>query len=170
MYFRQIVLHVLIAVGAIAQSPIAATLSSISEALTSLDQNIQKWNGDVLAASDILMQSNGLQDIMDNGVIKIDKGEAMPLSEAVNILKPANGVIKQVQDLIKDLIAKKPDFDKAQLTPAINGVLTGFQGSTVALVKSIRGKVPGNVRAVTDNIVKQITVALNKGLAAYPSQ
>jgi hypothetical protein len=150
-----------------AANPAADALTSISTKLDSLVKSLNAWNGDIVTVTDIMLQSEELLGVIDKAVDSVKGKAVMELKEAVTILKPANLVVKQTQQVIDGLIAKKPDLEKAKVTSVVKDILDKFHVSAGKLLAGISATLPDNVKAVGDNIGKQINTAIDKGLAAY---
>jgi hypothetical protein len=166
MQFKSILSVGLLASGVFA-NPITDALTTIGTGLGSLSKDINAWNGDVVSASDLLTKAQDLLDVINKATPSVTGAAAMPLTEAVNVLKPANQVVKLTQDTINAMIAKKAGFDKAKLSSVVKDTIGKFKTSAGSLVDAVQTKLPDNVKAVAGSISKQINAAIDKGLAAY---
>jgi hypothetical protein len=150
-----------------ASNPVAQTLTTISNSLDVLTKDILAWGGDAVAGSNILLKAQDLLGVIDSSVGNVKSTAVMALNDAVNILKPGNNVVKQTQQLVDGLVAKKPAVDKAGLSPVVKDTMSKFKVSAAALINAVQSKLPDNVKAVAESIGKQINAALDKGAAAY---
>lgn len=167
MQFKSFLSVAALASAVLAANPVADTLAEISAGLDTLGKNIGGWNGDVVAAAGLLTQAQDLLAVIDKAGPTVSATAALPLTEAVNILKPANAVVKQTQATIDAMISKKAAFAKAELSSVVKDTISKFKTSAAVLVKNVQGKLPDNVKAVATSIAKQIDAAIDKGIAAY---
>jgi hypothetical protein len=166
MQFKNLI-SVALASVVLAANPVADTLETISQGLSTLGGNINSWNGDVVAAAGLLTQAQDLLAVIEKAVPSVNSSPSLPLTEAVNILKPANQVVKQTQATIDAMIAKKGAFAKAELSSVVKDTISKFKGAASTLVGAVKTKLPDNVKAVAGSIAKQIDAAIEKGIAAY---
>lgn len=167
MQFKSIISVAALASAVLAANPVADTLASISDGLAKLGGDIGSWNGDVVAAAGLLTEAQDLLAIIEKATPSVKATAALPLTEAVNILKPANQVVKQTQATIDAMIAKKAGFAKADLASVVKDTISKFKTAAAALVAEVKVKLPDNVKAVAGSIAKQIDAAIDKGIAAY---
>jgi hypothetical protein len=157
----------------IAQAPVAAgapvskALNDITTALAGLRTKVTAWNGDVVDASNILLDADALLRIITTSETTISALSVLPLNEAVTILQPGNQLIKEAQATVDALISKKPEMDKTGLTSVVKTTLTNFKDAAVKTVAAVIKILPDNVKTVGDSIGKQINAALDKGIVAY---
>jgi Hydrophobic surface binding protein A len=167
MQIKSILSYGLLAGAAFAQGPVADALTTISNQLDGLSKSVNGWDGDVVSASNILLQAQDLLGVIDKSIGSVQAAAVMPLTDAVNILKPANQLVKQTQEVINGLISKKAGFDKAKLSSVVKDTITKFKSSAATLISGVQSKLPDNVKSVADSIGKQINAAIDKGIAAY---
>jgi hypothetical protein len=167
MQFKSILSIGLLVSSVFAANPVTDALTTIGSGLGALSKDINAWDGDVVSASELLTKAQDLLDVITKSTPSVAGAPAMALTEAVNVLKPANQVVKLTQDTINAMISKKPGFDKAKLSPVVKETIAKFKVAAGSLVDAVQTKLPDNVKAVAGSISKQINAAIEKGLAAY---
>lgn len=156
-----------IASAVVAQSTIAEGLTTISAQLTSFNQAVAAWNGDVLEGAKIFLQSQDFLGAMTKISAAASTTAPMQLNQAVPMLEPSNKIIALTESLIDNLISKKAALDKSQLSPIVRDTLIGSKASAAKLVETIQSKVPPNVRPLAASITDKIIAALERGIKAY---
>jgi hypothetical protein len=147
--------------------PVVEALGTISKAVKGLTTSFAKWEGDVNEGAQLVLQAQDILEIIEKASKTIEPIQPLALVDAVNILKPGNELVTDVQKVVETLISKKPAVDKNQLGPIVKDILIKFKTAAAGAIKVITPKLPANVATVGDTIGKQIAVALDKGLAAY---
>jgi Hydrophobic surface binding protein A len=147
--------------------PVVDALNNISTAIQGLTTSVGKFSGDPVERVQILTQAEALLDVITKANKAINAIDALPLNEAVLVLKPGNALITDTQKVVDILISKKPDFDKNNLSSIVTTTLQNFKTQGISLIAVIRSKLPSNVASVGDTIGKQINAAIDKGLATY---
>jgi hypothetical protein len=148
-------------------SPISDTIAAINTALTAMNSKISAWQGDVVEASNILLVAQDLLAVIDKSTATVKGMSPLPLTEAVSILQPANALVKQTNQAVDGLSAKKDSLVKAELGSVVKDTFSKFKTGATSLLAAIREKLPDNVKTVGDSIGKQINSALDKGIAAF---
>jgi hypothetical protein len=147
--------------------PVGKALSDITTALQGLKTKVGAWNGDVVEASNVLLDAQDLLGVITSATKTVSALQVLPLNEAVTILQPANLLIKEAQGTVDGLISKKSAMDKAGLSSVVKDTLTKFKTGAGEMITAVMKILPDNVKTVGESIGKQINTALDKGLAAY---
>lgn len=146
---------------------VVKALSDITSSLKGISDKLAVWKGDATEASTVVSDAQKLLTTITVASKDVSGVSELPIADAVNVLQPANALIKEEKAVIEALVKAKPELEKSQLTSTVKEILSKFKSEASVLLGAVKKILPSNVKTVADSIGKQINLALDKGIAAY---
>ncbi len=146
---------------------IAAALEKVNNITTTLQTTVSSWDGDLLGALPITIQSAELLSAINEGTKTAKASAALETLEAVTVAEDTIALGSSVNSTITAIIAAKPKFDKLLLSPVILLNLELEKSATDELSAAIIEKVPAALQATAQQLVSVIDDSFDEGLDAY---
>jgi hypothetical protein len=147
--------------------PIVDAVSSISAGIKDLTVDITAFRGDPKDVNKILSKAESMLKLMTDATKEISEIAPLSLLDSAQVLGPGNALIAEVQKVVTALITMKRDVEKQNLSGVVVDILTKYKSTATEMVLTVKGKLPSAVGPVGDTIVKNINIALDKGIAAF---
>lgn len=145
---------------------LADLISPLRDAIHTMTDQLSKFDGDVVYASNILISYDNIQSIMANATEAMKTIQPEP-EEVVLMLKPGSMLIEDVRNLMNGLIAKKPQFDQNQLGYIVEDNVTKANQSYKDMMDVIVRIVPKSAIRVFDAIGKQFGQEIQRAIDAF---
>lgn len=129
---------------------------------------MQAFNGAAQAA-DLSTASTNVLTAINNGNTAAQGSAALSLTDALALQTPIQDLGTAVNGTINALVAKKPAFDQASISPVVLDQLTQQRDASSIFSTTVISKVPAAAQGIAKNLAQPIQDSLNRGVAAFQS-
>jgi len=146
---------------------IAAAITTITADTVALNDTVASWDGNLLGALPITVQSAQLLSAIDSGTRTAKQAAPLTDLEAFSIAGLTSTLAQDVASTLDTIVAAKPHFDHLLLSPAILLNLQLEKKATDDFSAAVVEKVPEELRQVASSIVAGIDASFDKAIGAY---
>lgn len=150
-------------------SSVLASIYRITQTTIDFDKTVASWDGGMLGALSILVKASNLINDTNAGAATAEAAGILNMSEAEEICVASQDFANLVGRAIDTAIVAKPKFQNIPLVgnPAVVAFLHKLRNAEFS--KAICAKMPADMHAVSNSIVKQIEHHLDRGISAFES-
>lgn len=134
---------------------IQMVISQASGALQTLDTSVKAFNGDDF--NKLATDANNLKTVLASSTQQIQATSPISAQDAITLQSSLSPVQTLGQSLVSDLIAKKPEIQKASLCQVVQQQTTGIGTSANSLFSATIQKVPANLQTIATQLTANFT-------------
>lgn len=144
---------------------IQSVITSVSSALTQLDNTVKAFNGQDFAQ--LATDAANVKTALDTGTQQITATTPITAQDAITLQSSLAPVQSTAASLVSDLQAKKPQIQQAGLCQIVQQQTQGISTSASNLISATVTKVPENLQAVAGQLTGQFTAQLSDTSLAF---
>lgn len=134
---------------------IQMVISQASGALQTLDTTVKAFNGDDF--NKLASDANNLKTVLVSSTQQIQATSPISAQDAITLQSSLSPVQTLGQSLVSDLIAKKPEIQKASLCQVVQQQTTDIGTSANSLFSATIQKVPTNLQTIATQLTSNFT-------------
>ena len=144
---------------------ILQVFSTISNKVDALNSAIQSYNGG--DPSKVESASQAVVSATKSGIPTAKNAGQLSQSDALQLTKPVQGLIKQTKNVVSELDSKEAKFAAAGACQKVLSSLKDQKSTSSELSKAINSNVPKSLQSISAKLSSQIADAIQKGIDAY---
>jgi hypothetical protein len=147
-------------------------LTAFTSVLASIDNAVKKFGKDVSGYSSglptyLLTDSDNIVSITNSGVKTLNSQPQLSQTDALGLTEPVQGLTKDIQSAINNLISKKSALVSAGAGGVVEQSLQTQLSGAKKLSSVITDKVPSSLQGIASQLSSGITAAIQKGVDAF---
>ncbi|KAL5365960.1 hydrophobic surface binding protein A-domain-containing protein [Aspergillus floccosus] len=142
-------------------------IQSVSNQVAVVDTTVTNYVAGSVAGTAVQTASDKLVTVINTGTTTVNGLAALNTIDALSLVSPIQALADDVNDLIDNVIAAKPNFVADGLAGNVLASLQAQKTASQALAAAITAKVPSSLQSTANQLSSQITTAIQRGITAY---
>lgn len=154
---------------------VTGILGQVSKDLDSLTAKVKDFDGQAINAVPVLDAAAAALKTLKDGAVTVQgqndlQKDVLSLVDTIFLLGSLNTLNTAVDNVTKNLVAKKEQFDQALVGFVVSDQLVNFQGAAKGLVDAVVAKLPAYLPTVLAQVFYQpILTKLDNAVKAFPN-
>jgi hypothetical protein len=155
--------------GSGAGSKVRSIIHNLDKEVVALGQRIDAWDGDSFKALDLMTAADTLVGHIKAGTKEVEAGEDIKFVDGIGILPLFGTFIPHTKHTIAQVMAKRPMFEKAEITSVVLDKIKAIQDAGEELDKAVVGKLGVIEKPFGLGIYHPVNSAIGKGVSSLQS-
>ncbi|KAI7780498.1 hypothetical protein LA080_016012 [Diaporthe eres] len=146
---------------------IVNAIAAIQNATNELTTTVSNWNGNILGALPIIVQSTELLNTIKKGTQTAEESAALADLEAVTVGLATITLVGNVNASLDTIVDAKPKFDRDLLTPVVLLNLEQERSASADFSDAVVSKLPATFASTGQQLAAQISEAFSEAISVY---
>lgn len=167
MLFKSIVAAAFATSVAADGASIIASLGKIDQDVAKLNGSVQAFDGNILLGIPVLSDTSNLQNDLKSATTSAQQSANLTTNEAVALINPVQGLARDTNITLTNLINKYPKFKSDNLQGIVASNLKDSKTDSDNFSAAIISKIDPSLRSLAQSYYQPIDDAFNKAIAVY---
>lgn len=146
---------------------IVDAISAIQNATLDLSSTVGSWDGGILGALPIIGDSTSLLATIKQGAATAEQSANLTDLEGISVGLGTIALVTDVNTTLTTLLAAKPKFDKALLSPVVLLNLELEKSASADFSDAVLSKLPASLVSTGQTLADEITASFDEAISVF---